>query len=243
MPLLDQVCDPKARLERRTVERVISMLLWFTGGCGWLKPWLEPLYKILFKPRAIPRLVNFTRFSEFVQALDANLVVTEHVRCCDVCLKWRLHSINNCQVSSRKSSSFVTPKSRNGQISLIFYDYENPRTSSDKNAAWAAQLLKKQCGPAQGFLCHMCLAEAPLEFAAADAWADENSAGIGGWWWPSGCAATPSSARWFSIQFERADLPTWFCSSESESSSLASLHIRIRSTGPIGVALPALPIW
>ena len=179
MPLLDQVCDPKARLERRTVERVISMLLWFTGGCGWLKPWLEPLYKILFKPRAIPRLVNFTRFSEFVQALDANLVVTEHVRCCDVCLKWRLHSINNCQVSSRKSSSFVTPKSRNGQISLIFYDYENPRTSSDKNAAWAAQLLKKQCGPAQGFLCHMCLAEAPLEFAAADAWADENSAGIG----------------------------------------------------------------
>ena len=25
----------------------------------------------------------------------------------------------------------------------------------------------------------LCLAEAPLEFAAADAWADENSAGIG----------------------------------------------------------------
>ena len=63
----------------------------------------------------------------------------------------------------------------------------------------------------------LCLAEAPLEFAAADALADENSAGIGGWWWPSGCAATPSSARWFSIQFERADLPTWFCSSESSS--------------------------
>ena len=63
----------------------------------------------------------------------------------------------------------------------------------------------------------LCLAEAPLEFAAADAWADENSVGIGGWWWPSGCAATPSSARWFSIQFERADLPTWFCSSESSS--------------------------
>jgi len=113
--------------------------------------------------------------------------------------------------------SFVAPKSRNGQISLIFYDYENPRTSSDKNAAWAAQLLKKQCSPTQGFLCHMCLAEAPLEFAAADAWADENSAGIGGWWCPSGCAATPSSSRWFSIKFERADLPTWFCSSESSS--------------------------
>ena len=124
LPLLDQVCDPKAKLERRTVERVIGMLLWFTGGCGWLKPkpWLEPLYKILFKPRAIPRLVNFTQFLEIVQALDANLVVTEHARCCDVCLKWRLHSINKCQGSSHKSGSFVTPKSHNGQISLIFFD-------------------------------------------------------------------------------------------------------------------------
>ena len=88
----------------------------------------------------------------------------------------------------------------------------------------------------------LCLAEAPLEFAAADAWADENSAGIGGWWWPSGCAATPSSARWFSIQFERADCRSSHLVLFFRVIILASLHIRIRSTGPIGVALLALPI-
>ena len=88
----------------------------------------------------------------------------------------------------------------------------------------------------------MCLAEAPLEFAAADAWPMKIQQVLS-WWWPSGCAATPSSARWFSIQFERADLPLGFVLQSQSQSSLASLHIRIRSTGPIGVALPALPIW
>ena len=92
---------------------------------------------------------------------------------------------------------------------------DQPNLCFRQNAVWAAQLFKKAMQSHAGV--PLCLAEAPLEFAAADAWADENSAGIGGWWCPSGCAATPSSARWFSIQFERADLPTWFCSSESSS--------------------------
>lgn len=80
----------------------------------------------------------------------------------------------------------------------------------------------------------LCLAEAPLEIAAVDAWADKKSAGIG----PSACEATPSSPCWFSIRFERDDVPAGFCSSES-SSWQACLSV---FEALIGLALLALPV-
>ena len=64
---LRALCRAEKKVERRLVERIVGMLLWFAGGCWWLKPWLEPLYRILQKPRAVPRLVNIQQFGEIVR--------------------------------------------------------------------------------------------------------------------------------------------------------------------------------
>lgn len=82
------------------VVQVVGLLLWFAGGRQWLKPWLEPLYKILYKPRAVPRLVNLAQLANIIQCLDEKMVVGQLVRSCDVCIGWRLHSVNYCVVTS-----------------------------------------------------------------------------------------------------------------------------------------------
>ena len=57
---------------------------------------------------------------------------------------------------------------------------------------------------------HLCGKEAPFEFAAADALADGDMAGVGGFWIPQGKIPKPENLMWFAWQFSKADLPCWF---------------------------------
>ena len=50
---------------------------------------------------------------------------------------------------------------------------------------------------------------------AADAYATEADAGLGGWWLPTGCTLAPQNALWFQISLQHGDLPAWFCSPQS----------------------------
>ena len=46
--------------------------------------------------------------------------------------------------------------------------------------------------------------------AAADAFAEHDKAGIGGWWIHAGLPLCPENICWFSYQLQREDLPEWF---------------------------------
>ena len=46
--------------------------------------------------------------------------------------------------------------------------------------------------------------------AAADAWADAERAGLGGWWLPDGAPVDAAEIHWFSVQLTRKSLPSWF---------------------------------
>ncbi|CAE7763577.1 Ubr3, partial [Symbiodinium sp. CCMP2456] len=50
----------------------------------------------------------------------------------------------------------------------------------------------------------------PHVLAAADAYAQGQSAGIGGWWMLPGDGICPTSIFWFSIAIQAAELPDWF---------------------------------
>ena len=43
--------------------------------------------------------------------------------------------------------------------------------------------------------------------AAADAFAEHDDAGIGGWWLPPGQSLRPENALWFSVHLSRSSLP------------------------------------
>lgn len=225
LPQLATLCVPQAKLERRLVEKVIGLLVWFACGCPWLKPWLEPLYHILHKPKAVPRLVNLCQFAEIVAALDSNLVVCKHVTSCDVCLSWRLHSVSNAVVKPQARDALCTPRVRNGQVSLVFFDYGSPRTASCDRSVWAARLFYNAIVSHIGI--PLSISEASQCIGAADAFATSTTAGIGGWWVSAGLSPSAANVQWFSFQLSRKDLPAWFrC---LESSSLQSCIVALEA--------------
>ena len=58
--------------------------------------------------------------------------------------------------------------------------------------------------------------EGPVEVAAADAFADESGAGIGGFWLPAGQALDPANTHWFAFAISESALPEWFSRNEGE---------------------------
>ena len=46
--------------------------------------------------------------------------------------------------------------------------------------------------------------------SAADAFATDSTAGIGGWWLPTHCRMEASNVKWFRLDLDRCSLPGWF---------------------------------
>lgn len=215
LPLLKVLCRSGGKPERRLVERVVGMLVWLTSGLQWLRPWLEPFYQILCKPRATSRLLTLAQFAEVCSLLNAAFRLQSDARSCDVCAGWRLHSVNNCQVSQSNTACLRTPVVRNGQVSVVFFDYCSKTTASSKESVWAAQLFRNAL--AQHVSLPLWVKEDADLPCAADAFATADSAGVGGWWIPPGQARIASNARWFHMTFSRESLPIWFKAASNHS--------------------------
>ena len=69
--LLGPLCKKGAKVERREVESLIGLLIWFTAGAFWLRPWLSNFYNLPYKPSAVPRLLSIDQFQELVSSLIA----------------------------------------------------------------------------------------------------------------------------------------------------------------------------
>lgn len=108
-----------------------------------------------------------------------------------------------------------TPRVRNGQVSLVFYDYTAKLKRCDKQSAWASQLFKQALESNAKLPLRCCDSNDGL--CAADAFATADEAGIGGWWVPKGAEVKAENACWFSMCFSCRDLPEWFKAPESKS--------------------------
>ena len=63
----------------------------------------------------------------------------------------------------------------------------------------------------------LCVLEYGGPPGAADAFANANFEGTGGYWLPDGAPCSRDSAFWFSFQLRKRDLPWWFKSPDSSS--------------------------
>ena len=68
-----------------------------------------------------------------------------------------------------------------------------------------------------------------------DAFADEDAAGIGGWWIPAGEALRPENARWFSVQLNRSSLPDWFWTKQRKGDGPASKIAALEALGQLAL--------
>ena len=153
------------------------------------------------------------QFQEVCHLLDGELRVRSNAVSCDVLKGWKLHQIGNARISSRDATQFSMPPLRNGRVSVCFADIESASVTVDKAAAHAATFF-------QNAIAGQCAIPLVLKRdsegrAAADAFAEPDRAGIGGWFYPPGVEPVPANAKWFSLLLCRDSLPTWFRTSES----------------------------
>ena len=47
LELLRPLLSAKAKVEKRQLERLIGLLIWFTAGAIWLRPWMSCFYELL----------------------------------------------------------------------------------------------------------------------------------------------------------------------------------------------------
>jgi hypothetical protein len=127
---------------------------------------------------------------------------------CDIKAGWKLHSVGNSTVFDVASTPLLTPRLKHGSVECVFYEYSHWKTKTCKSSAWAAQLFYNAV---------LELVPVPLQvldldagFAAADAYATAEHAGLGGWWLEAGTYPDKCTVRWFSFQITWDDLPAWF---------------------------------
>ena len=126
---------------------------------------------------------------------------------------WKLHSVWNCTVSTLDSEPLRIPRVRQGSISCVFFDYSQDMVPCNRASTWAAQFFLRAVERQ---------VKIPLR-AAADAFATQHHAGIGGWWCPS-ADVRKSEVSWFSEQLVPASLPAWLCAKATLQQDIASFE-------------------
>ena len=207
LTLLEPLLLPNRRVARKAVEHCIGLLLWFCAGAFWLRPWLQALYKLLYKPRCVFRSLSSQQFGLLQGAVNHKLVVDSGLAEADICKGWTLHSVGNCSVASKEDVPFQSPRLKHGCVDCVFFDYSSSLVQSSKTSAWSAQLFFNAVrGQLAIPLRQLGGGSTPC---AADAFADASLIGLGGWWALPGKTISKESVAWFSIQLNAGELPAW----------------------------------
>ena len=127
-----------------------------------------------------------------------------------------------------------------GSVSVVFFSQNHPSTQTCEESADAAKFFVKAVFIQALIRLYWQLGGALI--GAADAYATEADAGLGGWRLPTGCTLSPQNALRFQISLQHGDLPAWFCSPQSNMQCriaalealaqlvLPILHVKINAT-------------
>ena len=204
-----------AKVSRKAVESLIGLLIWYTSGAFWLRPWLSEFYHLLNKPQIATRLLTVDQFSLVTQQLKSDLTMGADVASCDVCLGWKLHSVGGATVLQLDSPALIAPRTKRGGVSLVFFNFASSTTTVSAESCFVANLFYTAMSvqapiPLRGVV-------SGSHLGAADAFADAAIAGIGGWWLSRGKDLAPENVCWFQFLLDATTLPSWFRAEKSGS--------------------------
>ena len=229
--MLTPLCHSGTKVDRTSVSKLAGLLAWWVGGVAWLRPWLCHFFHLLNKPALRFQHLDRQQIDELLDCLDHKLLVTRKPHLSDVQAGWRLSEIGGRNIGSKQA--ILSSPWKNGRASCKFLDPLCQEVSCSKEESEAALLMWNAVHT------QVALEMGPLAgdgtCAAADAFADEDAAGIGGWWIPSGEALRPENARWFSVQLNRSSLPDWFWTKQGKSDGLASKIAALEALGQLAL--------
>ena len=206
--LLLPLTRAKQKIDKRQLERFIGLAIWFTAGALWLRPWLQAFYNLLYKPRAVPMKLDHFQFRELLSVLGVDFCLNRRPASFYAEAGWKLHKVGNQEVTTMSASLLSHACMTNGHADVVLLDLRSQSARVSKEVATTAIFFYNTVEAHVSV--PLRLVEGDSSPAAADAFAESDRAGIGGWWLPPGVPPCPENILWFSMPLERSDLPPWF---------------------------------
>ena len=194
------------------MEQVIGRLVWITELWVFLRPLLADMYSMMYASQSTRISLDWGQWKNLLRHLDADLCVQTSIGHHSIRPGWKLKGAGSVTFDSIAAASQFAP--RKSRLRACFSDPEArqlrvPRAAAIGASYWA-HLLKS------GTLCFSMLAAQPLNVQCfADARADKESAGLGGYF-----QFSESSPIWFQFTISRVELQRLI---RSEISSMQSL--------------------
>ena len=141
-----------------------------------------------------------------VYGLTVDGKISENAVLSDVRKGWQIRAVGSAPFQS--AEDLLTTVGKHDQVWVKFAEWGSTDIRVTEAVAEAASFYKAMVQLQTPV--PLLEADGPLMPAAADAFADARSAGIGGWWLPPSKDLQPSNLKWFSIQLSASDLPDWF---------------------------------
>ena len=173
------------------------MLIWFTAIAKHLRPHLAPLYKNLYAPPATLFSIPAASWSAFVASLDSKGYIRQAHPHFAFPLGGRVVEIGH-QIVRDKLDVPIAPKTSKLQwVRICAPMQQNFSLTNEtrKKLLWFRSILHRK-----SHIYPLALPTPGVMRAAADAFAEQDSFGIGGW------IITSKSIVWFSEQFSMSQL-------------------------------------
>ena len=100
LEMLAQFCVPLALVQRRDLEKCLSLLCWFTSALPSLRPWLQALFQVVHKLAILVTALDANQLADLRACVDDKLVVVQKPRRCPVSLSWRALEIAHKPIAS-----------------------------------------------------------------------------------------------------------------------------------------------
>ncbi len=203
---LGPLCSTDKKVDAKQLEKTIGLLGWWTAGAFWLRPWLQPLYCLLHRPCVKFQWMDAEALQELRQLCDDKIRAVQDMSLSDVRQGWQVYKVGSHEVKKAEDLSRVGLKNNGAWVT--FWDFDSEWLRVDSETAHAATLFWNAV-----FVQQSIPLVVPRTFggvAAADAFAEGEWAGIGGWMLPPGAELQPENIIWYAEEIHINDLPSWF---------------------------------
>ena len=200
LQLLIQSLLSAETVTHKQLEQVLGSLIWFTAIAKHLRPHLAAIYKNLYSPPATLFSIPAASWTAFVHCLDDSATITQPHPHFALPLQGRVVEVGHVPVQ-QKCDIPITPKTSKLQWVRITVPNQT-HFSLTKETMWKLQwfleILRRQV-----HIYPLAQPTPSILRAAADAFAEGDHFGIGGW------IITAKQVVWFSEQFTMKELRKW----------------------------------
>ena len=184
-------------VESKQLEQLLGLLIWFSSVAKHLRPHLAPLYKDLYAPPATLVSIPAASWPSFLDCLSDQAVIVHHHPHFNFPLGGKVVEMGHCQVSCKLDLPKAPKTSKLQWIRIAGPCQTSFKLSKEARAKlqWFQSIIHRQC-----HVFSIPIPPTKILRAAADAFAEHQNFGIGGW------IITSKQVCWFSEQFTMDEL-------------------------------------